>query len=164
MSIDYHLLVNDAMLGIMRRILEQVRDYGLEDERGLYISFDTNHPDLVISKSLKARYPSEMTIILQYQYQNLIVTNDYFLVTLSFNEISETIKVPFKSLLSFSDPLMEFSLEFNDFVGPASENFSQHPDHQSENIKNSPPSNIDTAKQESRAEIISLAEFRAKKE
>ena len=61
---------------------------------------------------LKERFPKEMTIVLQYQFDELVVEDDFFSVLLSFNGRPEKLVVPFKSLISFADPSEEFMLQF----------------------------------------------------
>lgn len=110
--ISYQDLLDDAMLGIVRKVLINVENHGLEDDHSFYISFRTDHPDVIISKHVKAKYPKEITIVLQYQFKNLHVFEDKFTVNIAFGGIPETIIVPFDSLTSFVDPLENFSLQF----------------------------------------------------
>lgn len=112
MAIDYQILIDEAMLDIVKKILKHAQDEGLENEQSFYISFRTDFPEVILSKSIKARYPKEITIVLQYQYKNLRVLQDGFSVNIAFNGISETIEIPFFALTSFSDPSAEFSLQF----------------------------------------------------
>lgn len=115
MAIDYQILLDEAMLDIVKKVLKQAQDEGLEDEQSFYISFRTDFPEVILSKSIKARYPKEITIVLQYQYKNLQVLQDSFSVNIAFNGISETIVIPFFALTSFSDPSADFSLRFRNF-------------------------------------------------
>lgn len=112
MAIDYQILIDEAMLDIVKKVLKQVQHEGLEDEQSFYISFRTDFPEVILSKSIKARYPKEITIVLQYQYKNLQVLQDSFSVNIAFNGISETIVIPFFALTNFSDPSADFSLRF----------------------------------------------------
>jgi hypothetical protein len=53
-----------------------------------------------------------MTVILQHQFWDLVVTEDRFEVGLSFNGIPERLVVPFNSIKSFFDPSVQFGLQF----------------------------------------------------
>lgn len=112
MAIDYQILIDEAMLDIVKKILKQAQEEGLESEQSLYVSFRTDFSEVILSKSIKARYPKEITIVLQYQYKNLQVLQDSFSVNIAFNGISETIEIPFFALTSFADPSADFSLQF----------------------------------------------------
>ena len=53
-----------------------------------------------------------MTVILQHQFWDLVVTEDRFEVGLSFGGIPERLVVPFNSIKSFFDPSVQFGLQF----------------------------------------------------
>jgi hypothetical protein len=53
-----------------------------------------------------------MTVILQHQFWDLVVTEDRFEVGLSFNGIPERLVVPFNAIKSFYDPSVQFGLQF----------------------------------------------------
>jgi hypothetical protein len=53
-----------------------------------------------------------MTVILQHQFWDLVVTEERFEVGLSFGGIPERLVVPFSSIKSFFDPSVEFGLQF----------------------------------------------------
>jgi hypothetical protein len=63
--------------------------------------------------SLKERYPREMTIVLQYQFWDLQVGEDAFQVTLTFNNVSEQLHIPFEAIAAFADPSVRFGLQFD---------------------------------------------------
>jgi len=69
-----------------------------------------------ISKQLLSRYPREMTIVLQYQFQNLHVSREGFSVTLSFSGNKEEIYVPFAAITTFADPSEQFGLQFQEVM------------------------------------------------
>ena len=48
-----------------------------------------------LSPRLLAQYPEEMTVILQHQFWDLVVTEDRFEVGLSFGGVPERLVVPF---------------------------------------------------------------------
>ena len=53
-----------------------------------------------------------MTIVLQHQFWDLEVYDDRFAVTLSFNEVSQRLDIPFAAVKVFADPSVEFGLQF----------------------------------------------------
>lgn len=113
MSIDYQLLIDEAMLSIVRKVLINTCEKGLSGEQSFYISFKTDDPYVVLSRNMRQRYPKEITIVLQYQYKDLVVLEDKFSVNIAFGGIPETVVIPFSSLTSFIDPIANFSLQFS---------------------------------------------------
>lgn len=114
MTIDYQSLIDAALLDIVRKILSDVQEEGLEDNQSFYISFYTDHPGVVLSRRVRQLYPEEITIVLQYQYKDLRVFKDKFSVNLGFGGVTETVEVPFLALTGFADPLSSFSLQFRE--------------------------------------------------
>ena len=115
MSVDlirYDLLVQDALRGVVRRVLTDVARDGLPGDHHLYVSFDTQAPGVRLSPRLKERYPEEMTVVLQHQFWDLVVTDQFFEVGLSFNGIPERLHIPFAALKGFFDPSVKFGLQF----------------------------------------------------
>ena len=104
----YDALVDDALRSVVRRVLRQVADKGLPGSHHFYISFRSTDPGVQLPEYLRAKYPEEMTIVLQHQYWDLIITEDHFEVTVSFNKQQERIKVPFAALSAFVDPSVRF--------------------------------------------------------
>jgi hypothetical protein len=109
----YDALVDDALRSVVRRVLTQVADKGLPGSHHFYISFRSTDPGVELPDYLRAKYPEEMTIVLQHQYWDLIVQNESFEVTVSFNKQQERIKVPFAALSAFVDPSVRFGLQFD---------------------------------------------------
>ncbi|MDA0782879.1 MAG: ClpXP protease specificity-enhancing factor SspB [Rickettsiales bacterium] len=110
--IDYGKLIDDAMHVIVRKALQRVSKEGLPGKHHFFISFLTNYPGVVISDNLKQKYPDEMTIVLQHQFEDLKVTDKRFDVVLSFDNVKENIGAPFDALLAFADPSVKFGLQF----------------------------------------------------
>jgi hypothetical protein len=54
-----------------------------------------------------------MTIVLQYQYWDLKVSESGFEVGLSFSDIPEKLEIPFAAVRGFYDPSVNFELEFD---------------------------------------------------
>jgi len=124
-EIRYDLLTQDALRGVIRRVLAQVQRSGLPGQHHLYIAFDTGAEGVSVSKRLKEQYPEEMTIVLQYQFWDLQVTNDRFEVKLSFGSLPERLVVPFEAVKAFYDPSAQFGLQFGK-PGAANDLARQH--------------------------------------
>ena len=111
--IRYDLLVQDAMRGVMRKVLGDVAENGyLPGDHHFTISFRTDAPGVTMSRRLAEQWPSELTIILQHQYSDLEVDEEGFGVTLSFRSVAEHLYVPFSAVTGFFDPAVEFGLRF----------------------------------------------------
>lgn len=118
--IRYDLLLQDALRGVMRKVLSDAALAGrLPGDHHFTISFRTKAPGVKISKRLAEQWPSEMTIILQHQYSNLVVDERGFAVGLSFRSIPEQLYVPFEAVTVFSDPSVEFGLKWEVEDAPA---------------------------------------------
>ena len=124
-EIRYDLLTQDALRGVIRRVLTLVQRSGLPGQHHLYIAFDTGAEGVSVSKRLKEQYPEEMTIVLQYQFWDLQVTNDRFEVKLSFGSLPERLVVPFQAVKAFYDPSAQFGLQFGK-PGAANDLARQH--------------------------------------
>jgi uncharacterized protein len=110
--IRYDLLAQEALRGVVRRVLSDVARNGLPGEHHFYVTFDTRAPDLKISNRLKSEHPEEMTIVLQHQFWDLTVSDQAFEVGLSFKGIPERLVVPFDAIKGFFDPSVQFGLQF----------------------------------------------------
>ncbi|WP_068314812.1 SspB family protein [Polycladidibacter hongkongensis] len=110
--IRYDIIIQDALRGAVRKILNEVNRAGLPGEHHFYIAFDTTAPGVKISPRLKERYPTEMTVVLQHQFWDLQVTEHSFEVGLSFGGVPERLFVPFSAIKGFFDPSVQFALEF----------------------------------------------------
>jgi hypothetical protein len=116
--IRYDILAQDALRGVVRKVLSEVSRTGLPGEHHFYISFMTNAPGVRISSKLLAQYPEEMTIVLQHEYRDLTVTEHAFEVGLSFKGVPERLYVPFSALKGFVDPSVQFGLQFETMQRP----------------------------------------------
>src|SRR5262245_51589323 len=124
-EIRYDLLTQDALRGVVREVLARVQREGLPGEHHLYIAFDTGADGVSVSRRLKEQYPEEMTIVLQYQFWDLQVSNDRFEVKLSFSNVPERLVVPFSAVKAFYDPSAQFGLQFGK-PGAANDSARQH--------------------------------------
>ena len=99
------------MINVLKDILINIKKNGLQEGHHLYITFKTNDNEVIIPQWLLDKFPSEMTIVIQYEYWNYDVANDHFTITLSFNDIKTDLIVPFSSVISFADPYANFGLK-----------------------------------------------------
>jgi uncharacterized protein len=110
--IRYDILTQDALRGVVRKVLSEVARTGLPGEHHFFITFATHAPGVRVSSRLLTRYPEDMTIVLQHQYWDLTVNEHAFEVGLSFNGIPERLLVPFTAIKSFVDPSVTFGVQF----------------------------------------------------
>ncbi|HEV7879008.1 SspB family protein [Bradyrhizobium sp.] len=111
--IRYDVLARDALRGVLRQVLTDAAEHGLPGEHHFFITFVSTAEGVKLSPRLLAQYPEEMTVILQHQFWDLVVTEDRFEVGLSFGGIPERLVVPFNSIKSFFDPSVQFGLQFD---------------------------------------------------
>ncbi len=108
----YDQLAQNALRGVVREALRRIEKSGLPGEHHFYIAFNTQYPGVDIGERMAQRYPREMTIVIQHQYENLIVREDRFEVELSFDNIPEKLVIPFNAVKGFLDPAVQFGLQF----------------------------------------------------
>ena len=155
-TLDYGSLMHRAMRGLIFDVLEQVRDHGLPGNHHFFITFDTTHPDVQLADWLKDRYPAEMTVVIQHWFDNLVVREDGFSITLNFGDQPEPIHIPFDAIQTFVDPSVEFGLRFeNQDMNEIEE------DAEADETELSADT-TDTSDEEPRqeAEVVSLDQFR----
>ncbi|WP_293452553.1 ClpXP protease specificity-enhancing factor SspB [Planktotalea sp.] len=111
-SIDYGHLMHNAMRGLIKNVLEDVKTHGLPGEHHFFITFDTTHPDVQVADWLRERYPAEMTVVVQHWFDDLEIRDDGFSITLNFGDAPEPLNIPFDALRTFVDPSVEFGLQF----------------------------------------------------
>lgn len=111
--IRYDILAQEALRGVVRKVLSEVARTGLPGEHHFFISFVTRAPGVRLSQRLLEQYDKEMTIVLQNQFNNLRVTETGFEVELSFDGRPETLVIPFSSIKGFFDPSVQFGLQFD---------------------------------------------------
>ncbi|TMV53191.1 hypothetical protein FGG78_39400 [Thioclava sp. BHET1] len=111
-SIDYGNLMHRAMRGLIQQVLTDIAANGLPGAHHFFITFDTRQPDVEMADWLKDRYPAEMTVVIQHWYENLVVTDEGFSITLNFGNQPEPMFIPFDSIRTFVDPSVEFGLRF----------------------------------------------------
>ena len=135
-----------AMRGLIQTVLSDVSKNGLPGAHHFFITFDTNTDGVEMADWLRSRYPDEMTVVIQNWFEDLIVTNDGFSITLNFGDNPEHLVIPFDAVRTFVDPSVEFGLRFEQHEEDDSEDGEDDPD-------DDPPPQQD-------AQIVRLDKFR----
>ena len=73
------------------------------EARPVNVVFDTTGRSVKLPDHLKAQFPCEMTVILQYQFKPLPVTDDRFDVVVWFKGSPARLSVPFAAIRQFWD-------------------------------------------------------------
>ena len=110
--IRYDILAQAALRGVVRTVLADAAKKGLPGEHHFKITFNTAAPGVRLSERMRARFPQEMTIVLQHQFWDLVVAEHAFEVGLSFGGIPEKVAVPFEAVTAFYDPTVQFGFQF----------------------------------------------------
>lgn len=111
-EIDYGSMMHRAMQSLIAEVLRDVAENGLPGEHHFFITFDTREEGVEMADWLRARYPEEMTIVIQHWFDNLTIDDKGFTVTLNFGNSPEPMRIPFDALITFVDPSVEFGLRF----------------------------------------------------
>lgn len=165
--IRYDVLARDALRGVLRRVLADAAEHGLPGEHHFFITFVSTADGVKISPRLLAQYPQEMTVILQHQFWDLVVTDDQFEVGLSFGGIPERLVVPFSAIKSFFDPSVQFGLQFEaaDAEAAAEAPVSSVPASPAPtalSVPSTAPDDDEPTKPSEGAEVVRLDRFRKK--
>jgi uncharacterized protein len=111
--IGYDQLMQDALRGVVRAALQEAANpRGLPGKHHFYITFRTHAPGVIIPDHLSARYPDEMTIVLEHQFWDLEIYPDRFRVILKFSGQPHPIVIPLAAITRFFDPSVKFGLQF----------------------------------------------------
>jgi hypothetical protein len=150
--IPYERWTDDALREVVARALDLAAAEGLPGEHHYYLTFRTDHPQVKLPGHLKARYPQEMTIVLQHQFEALVVDRAarQFSVRLYFGGVPATLVVPFSALTGFADPAVRYGLRFQPGMEGAAE-----PEAEAEG-----PAPAAKAEPEAPAQVVSLDAFR----
>jgi uncharacterized protein len=167
--IRYDLLTQDALRGVVRSVLEDVAKHGLPGEHHFYISFDTCAEGVQLSARMLEQYPKEITIVLQHQFWDLLVSESGFEVGLSFGGVPERLAVPFAAVKGFFDPSVQFGLQFEE-IGEPETQVSGEESKEPKAAQTNPPVPVpsavvpekDTSTPAAGAEVVRLDRFRKK--
>ena len=111
--IPYDDIVQEALRAVVGRVLGQIPHDGmLPGDHHFYITFKTTAPGVDIPQHLIARFPDEMTVVLQNKFWDLKVHDAAFEVGLTFNGIPARLFIPFSAITGFVDPAVNFALQF----------------------------------------------------
>lgn len=153
----YDAWAEEALREVAIRALEHAAAQGLPGEHHFYLTFRTDHPGTTVPGHLKARYPQEITIVLQHQFEDLVIDRaaQRFSVTLFFGGVPSRLVVPFGALTMFHDPQVRFGLRFpvTGADAPAFEDASDAPE---------PAADAAPAEPAAPAQVVSLDAFRRK--
>ena len=111
--IGYDEIIENSMRSVIYETLKKIKKTGLPGSHYFIITFVTQFPGVSIGKDLMTKHPEEMTIALQHQFRNLVVEDELFKVSLSFDGKDQTLVIPYQSVTSFADPSMNFALKFS---------------------------------------------------
>ena len=113
--LPYDEWTEEALRHVLVRALRHVSIHGLPGGHHFYITFRTDHPGTDIPARLRAKFPEEMTIVLQHQFWDLTVDENagIFSVGLSFGGIGSTLVIPLSAVTAFADPFVRYGLQFN---------------------------------------------------
>ncbi len=112
LNINYERLIKDSLKIAIKELLKSVSKKGLPGKHHFFISFITKFPGVEIAEWMIKEYPKDMTIVIQNWFEDLEVDDQYFSIVLNFKNKPEKMKIPFDSIISFSDPSVNFSLQF----------------------------------------------------
>ena len=121
--LPYETWTEEAFRGVAVRALAHVSVHGLPGDHHFYITFRTDHPATNIPPRLRARYPDEMTIVLQHKFWDLDVdeAGRTLSVGLSFGGVGAMLVVPFDAMTGFADPSVKWGLRFRPILPDAAE-------------------------------------------
>ena len=115
-SLRYDRLFETALRDVIRRILKQVAERGLPGNHHFQITFATDFAGVKMAESLKTRFGSKMTIVLQHRFRQLRTAETAFSVVLYFNNRPQLLEIPYAAISEFTDPEARFSLQFQGFT------------------------------------------------
>ncbi len=112
-EMHYEAMAQEALRGVVKAALRRAASpEGLPGEHHLYISFQTRGAGVTVPPDLIARYPDEMTIVLQNQFWDLAPGETFFSVVLKFGGQPKKLSVPYAAVTRFHDPSVGFALQF----------------------------------------------------
>lgn len=152
-EMQYEKLAQDALRGVVRSALERAASPGgIPGAHHFYVTFKTRAPGVSVPPDVVAKYPDEMTVVLQHQYWDLMVEDTFYSVMLKFGGMPKVLTVPYTAVTRFYDPSVQFLLQF-EAPEPVSEPVAELP---APKRVDSTPSDDDGPK------VVSLDQFRKK--
>lgn len=155
--IGYEALVESALRGVVREALKRVEENGLIGGHHFFITYRTRFPGVEMPDFLREQYPEEITIVLQNKFWGLKAGDEAFEVTLTFQKIPASLRVPYAALTAFADAGTKFGLQFGPQAGkPAAPASGKPPAPVAESA---PPEGAAT---QTESQVVSLDKFRKK--
>jgi hypothetical protein len=112
-EMHYEQLAQDALRGVIRSALERAAlPDGIPGAHHFYVTFKTRAPGVSVPPDILAKYPDEMTVVLQHQYWDLKVEQARFSVMLKFGGMPKVLAMPYTAVTRFYDPSVQFLLQF----------------------------------------------------
>lgn len=154
----YDKMVERALRSVVREALSHVASRkALPGEHHFFITFETGFEGVQIPDYLRLQYPDEMTIVLQYQFYDLEVSETTLKVTLSFNNKLERLIIPLEAITTFADPAVSFALQFQSGPLEDEEDGEETQDDSAKSERKAPPKG-------GSAEVVTLDAFRKKQD
>ena len=151
-ELPYDRWLEDALRGVIRRALAHTAEYGLPGAHHFYITFATEAEGVELPAALRAKYPEEMTIVLQHQFWDLTVQDDLVSVTLKFQGRPSRLVIPLPAITAFGDPSVNFGLRLKTVSAEDEEQDAEGAPQSAEPAKKEPAS----------GQVIALDTFRKK--
>ncbi len=113
--LPYEQWTENALRQVVAQAVAHVATKGLPGSHHFYLTFRTDHPGVVIPPRLRAKYPEEMTIVLQHQFWDLKMdlAGGLISVGLSFGGVPAVLAIPLDAVTGFADPYVRFGLHFH---------------------------------------------------
>ena len=111
--LDYKSLIKSSLIDVIKHALKKTSEYGISNGHHFYITLDTTYSKNQIPEYLKKDYPKTMMIVIENEFWNLKVEQEYFSVDLKFKGKIENLKINFASLKTFVDPSVSFTLNLD---------------------------------------------------
>ena len=111
--LDYKSLIKSSLIDVIKHALKKTSEYGISNGHHFYITFDTTNNKNQIPEYLKKDYPKTMMIVLENEFWNLKVEQEYFSVDLKFKGKIDHLKIYFSSVKTFVDPSVSFTLNLD---------------------------------------------------
>ena len=111
--LDYKSLIKSSLIGVIKHALKKTSEYGISNGHHFYITFDTTNAKNQIPEYLKKDYPKTMMIVIENEFWNLKVEQQYFFVDLKFKGKIDRLKINFDSIKTFVDPSVSFTLNLD---------------------------------------------------
>ena len=111
--LDYKSLIKSSLIDVIKHALKKTSEYGISNGHHFYITFDTTDSRNQIPEYLKKDYPNTMMIVIENEFWNLKVEQEYFSVDLKFKGKVDHLRINFSSLKTFVDPSVSFTLNLD---------------------------------------------------